>query len=151
MAGGHAFTWLVTVLCQWAVFSWRTQLLSYVPSVCRLAVPVVVRPQSVGPGGSWASCLSFALQLALVLRVPVGSLLPYGSHPSRWGHACGVEASLSSIGTKVSCVFSFPLGCFFVLSLPFGMKSPYGSGVLVLRDRRWSWVLLLMDGLRTSV
>ena len=21
------------------------------------------------------------------------------------------------------------------------MKSPYGSGVLVLRDRRWSWVL----------
>ena len=108
VAGGHAFTWLVTVLCQWAVFSWPTRLLSYVPSVCRLAVPVVVRPQSVGPGGSWASCLSFALQLALVLRVPVGSLLPYGSHPSRWGHPCGVEASLSSIGTKVSCVFSFP-------------------------------------------
>ena len=60
-----------------------------------------VRPQSVGPRGSWASCLSFALQLALVLRVPVGSFLPYGSHPSRWGHPCGVEASLSSIGTKV--------------------------------------------------
>ena len=47
-----------------------------------------------------ASCLSFALQQALVL-VPVGSLLPYGSQPSRWGHPCGVEASLSSIGTKV--------------------------------------------------
>ena len=30
-------------------------------------------------------------------------LLPYGSQPSRWGHPCGVEASLSSIGTKVSC------------------------------------------------
>ena len=106
---------------------------------------MVVRPQFVGPGGSWASCLSFALQLALVLQVPVGSLLSYGSHPSRWGHPCGVKASLSSIGTKVSCVFSFPLGCFFVLSLPLGMKSPYGSGVLVLRDR------LLMDWLRTSV
>ena len=100
-----------------------------------------MRPQSVGPGGSWASCLSFTLPLALVLQVPVGSLLPYGSHPSRWGHPCGVEVSLSSIGTKVWCVFSFPLGCFFVLSLPFGMKSPYGSGVFVLRDRRWSWVL----------
>ena len=62
---------------------------------------MVVRPRSVGPRGSWASCLSFALQLALVLQVPVGCLLPCGSHPSRWGHPCGVEASLSSIGTKV--------------------------------------------------
>ena len=62
---------------------------------------MVVRPQSVGPRGSWASCLSFALQQALILQVPVGSLLPYGSHPPRWGHPCGVEASLSSIGTKV--------------------------------------------------
>ena len=33
----------------------------------------------------------------------------------------GVKASLSSIGMKVSCVFPFPLGCFFFLSLPFGM------------------------------
>ena len=102
---------------------------------------MVVRPQSVRPGGSWASCLPFALPLTLVLQVPVDSLLPYGSHPLRWGHPCGVEASLSSIGTKVWCVFSFPLGSFFVLSLPFGMKSPYGSGVLDLHDRRWSWVL----------
>ena len=29
VAGGHAFTWLVTVLCQWAVFSWPTRLLRY--------------------------------------------------------------------------------------------------------------------------
>ena len=55
----------------------------------------------VGSGDSWAFCLSFALHLALVLRVPVGSLLTYDSHPSRWGHPCGVEARLSSIGTKV--------------------------------------------------
>ena len=103
---------------------------------------MVVRPQSVGPRGSRASCLSFALQLALVLQVPVGSLFPYGSHPSRWGHPCGVEASLSSIGTKVYCVFSFPLGCFFVLSLPFGIKSPYVSGVLV------SFLFCATDGCR---
>ena len=69
--------------------------------MCSLAVPVVVRPQPVGPWYSWASSLSFALQQALVLLAPMGSLLPYGSQPSRWGHPCGVEASLSSIGTKV--------------------------------------------------
>ena len=39
---------------------------------------MVVRPQFVGPWVSWPSCLSFALQLALVLKVTVGSLLPYG-------------------------------------------------------------------------
>ena len=76
---------------------------------------------------SWPSCLSFALQLGLVFQVPVGSLLPCGSHPSRWGHPCGVEASLSSIGTKVSCVSLSLLGCFFMLSLPLGFWSPYGS------------------------
>ena len=114
---------------------------------------MVVHPQSVGPGDSWAFCLSFALQLALVLQVPVGSLLTYGSHPSRWGHPCGVEASLSSIGTKVSCVFPFPLGCFFMLSLPFGMKSPYGSGVDLVRPPVvvGAAPFLLMVGLRTSV
>ena len=31
VAGGHTFPWLVTVLCQWAVFSWPTRLLSSVP------------------------------------------------------------------------------------------------------------------------
>ena len=83
--------------------------------MCCLAVSVVVRPLPAGPRGSWASCRSFTLQQALVLLVPVGSLLPYGSHPSRWGHPCGVEASLSSIRTKVRvtiwvrCVGQFPL------------------------------------------
>ena len=69
---------------------------------------MVVRPPFVGPRVSLPSCLSFALQLALVMQVPVGSLLPYGSQPSRWGHPCGVEAGLSSIGTKVWFVFLFP-------------------------------------------
>ena len=36
--------------------------------------------------------LSFALHRAVVGLVPVGSLLPSGSQPSRWGHPCGVEA-----------------------------------------------------------
>ena len=91
--------------------------------MCCLAVPVVVRPQPVGPRGSWASCLSFALRQALILLVPLGSLLPYGSHPSRWGHPCGVEASLSSIRTKVlrrhlgQVVGQFPLLCNQRLSL----------------------------------
>ena len=76
---------------------------------------------------SWPSCLSLSLQLALVLQVPVGSLLPYGSHPLRWGHPCGVETCLSSIGTKVSCVPLSLLGCFFMLSLPLGFWSPNGS------------------------
>ena len=87
---------------------------------------MVVCPQFVEPRVSWPSCLSFALQLALVLQVPVGSLLPYCSHLRD-----GVEASLSSIGTKVWCVSLSLLGCFFMLSLPFVLLSPYGSGVLV--------------------
>ena len=73
---------------------------------------MVVRPPFVGPRVSLPSCLSFALRLALVMQVPVGSLLPYGSQPSRWSHPCGVEAGLSSIGTKVWYVFSFPFGLF---------------------------------------
>ena len=53
---------------------------------------MVVRPPFAWPRGSLPSLLSFALQLALDVLVPVGSLLPYGSQPSRWGHPCGVEA-----------------------------------------------------------
>ena len=54
---------------------------------------------------------------------------------------------------RFSVFFPFPLGCFFMLSLPFGMKSPYGSGVgwacppLVVGAAPF----LLMVGLRTSV
>ena len=106
---------------------------------------------------SWPSCLSLALPFALVFQVPVGSLLPYGSHPSRWGHPCGVEASLSSIGTKVSCVSLSLLGCFFMLSLPLGFWSPYGSvcWLVPAYARQTVFVgatlFLRLDGLRASV
>ena len=69
-------------------------------------------PPFVGPRVLLPSCLSFALQLALVMQVPVGSLLPYGSQPSRWGLPYGVEAGLFSIGTKVWYIFFFPFGLF---------------------------------------
>ena len=69
-------------------------------------------PLFVGPRVLLPSCLSFAFQLALVMQVPVGSLLPYGSQLSRWGLLYGVEAGLFSIGTKVWYVFSFPVGLF---------------------------------------
>ena len=77
------------------------------------------------------SCRSLALQLALVFQVPVGYLLPYGLHPSRWGHPCGVEAGLSSVGTKVR-MFPFPFwGCFFLLSLPLGFWATIWVDVLI--------------------
>ena len=86
-----------------------------------------------------------SLQLALVLLVPVGSLLPYGSHPLRWGHPCGVEARLSSIGTKVSCVFSFPFGLFLhVVTALRDMVTIWVRCVgrfTLLRDQRLSLVL----------
>ena len=82
-----------------------------------------------------------------VLFSPVVHTLCDGVTPA------GVEASLSSIGTKVSCVFPFPLGCFFMLSLPFRMKLPYGSGVGWARPPLvvGAAPFLLMVGLRTSV
>ena len=72
---------------------------------------MVVRPQSVRPGDSWVFCLSFALQLNLILQVPVGSLLTYGSHPSRWGHPCGIEAIVLDRNEGLVC-FPFPFGLF---------------------------------------
>ena len=53
-----------------------------------------------------------SLSSCLVMQFPVGSLLPYGSQPSRWGLPYGVETGLFSIGTKVWYVFSFPFGLF---------------------------------------
>ena len=83
------------------IFSWLHLLLRRVPWVCGLALPMVVSTLTVGPGVYFASCLPFALHRALGLLVPVASLLHWGSLPSRWGHPCRVEDSLSSIGTKV--------------------------------------------------
>ena len=92
--------------------------------------PLVVHPLFVWPRVPLPSFLSFALLLALVVQVPVGSLLPYGSQPSRWGHPCGVEAGLLLYRNDGLVCFSFPLGCFFVLPLSFVIWSPYGSSAL---------------------
>ena len=72
--------------------------------------PVVVRPPCVWPRSSLPFFLSFALQLALVVQVPVGSLLLYGSPPSRWGHPCGVEADVVLDRNEGLVCFSFPYG-----------------------------------------
>ena len=53
-----------------------------------------------------------SLLLALVVQVPVGSLLPYGSQLSRWGHPCGVEAGLLLDRNEGLVCFSFPFGLF---------------------------------------
>ena len=103
------FSWLVAALLPGLSLSFASGLSS--PGlICCLAMSLrytdllslwLCTRSLLGPRVSWPSYLSFALQLALVLQVPVGSLLPYGSQPSRWGHPCRVEAILSSIGTKV--------------------------------------------------
>ena len=127
VAGSCALVWLVAELCQWA----PSPILSCCFTMCLrcadwLSLWLCVL-SLLGCRVSWSSCRSFALQLALVFQTPVSSLLLYGSHPSRWGHPSGVEAGLSSIGTKVR-VFPFPLwGCFFLSSLPLGFWLPYGS------------------------
>ena len=74
--------------------------------------PVVVRPPFVWPRVSLPSFLSFALQRALVVLVPVGSLFPYGSQPSRWGHPCGVEAGFILDRNEGWVCSSFPFGLF---------------------------------------
>ena len=130
-SASRIFLWLVAALLpglslsfdSGLVFSWPHLLLSFESLGMLPCSPVVVRPPFVGPRVSLPSFLSFALQRALVVRVsPAGSRLVS-----------------SSIGTKVWFVPLSLLGCFFVLPLPFGIWSPYGSSVLVL------------DGLRASV
>ena len=77
---------------------------------------MVVRPPFVWPRVSLPSFLSFALQRALVVQVPVGSLLPYGSQPSRWGHPCGVEAGLILDWNEGLVCSSFPFGLFLCVA-----------------------------------
>ena len=78
----HGSLWLVTALfpslslsLPVPIFSWLLLLLRQVPWVCCLTFPMVVRTLAVGPGVSYASCLSFALLRALGILVPVASLL----------------------------------------------------------------------------
>ena len=74
MADDSAFPLLVTVLTS-TFFSWLHLLLRRVTWVCFLALTMVMRTLTVGPGVSYASCLSFALHWALGLLVPVANLL----------------------------------------------------------------------------
>ena len=132
---GRHFLWLVAALLSGFSLSFASGLSSPGLSCCFalylmcgdwLSLWLCVH-SVLGFRVSRPSYRSLALQLALVFQAHVGSPLPYGSHPSRWGHPCGVEAGLSSIGTKVR-VFPFPFwGCFFMLSLPLGFWLPYGS------------------------
>ena len=130
VAGGRALIWLVTGLCQWAVFSWPLMLLSFESSVvCRAGLWLYAR-RWFGHGFSLLSLLSFALQRALVGLVPVGSLLPSGSQPSRWGHPAGSRLVLLDRIEGLAW-FSFPLGCF----LMFPLSSVSGH---LLRQVCWS-------------
>ena len=157
VAGSRTLVWLVANLCHWASSPGLSCCFTmWLRCADWLSLWLCVH-SLLGCRVSWPSCRSFALQLALVFQSPVSSLLPYGSHPSRWGHPCGVEAGLSSIGTMVR-VFPFPFwGCFFFLSLPLGFWSPYGSVCWLVPAYARPTILvgathfLLLDVLRAAV
>ena len=124
--------------------------------------PLVVRPPFVWPRVLLPSFLFFTLLLALVVQVPVGSLLPYGSQPSRWDHPCGVEAGLLLDRNEGLVCFSFPFGLFLRVASPSGYghhlcqvcwsvptcarpKVVIGGIVLCASP------FILLDGLRASV
>ena len=98
----------------------------------------------VGPNGFWPSCLSLALQLALVFQVLIGSLLPYGSHLSQWGPPVGSRLVCPRSERRFS-VFPFP--CWAVSSCchcPWGFGHHMGQCVgrfPLMRDQRFSLVL----------
>ena len=130
MAGGHAFPWLVTVLCRG---------LSSPGLICGLAMSL-----------RYADLLYLWLYAHSLLDQGVRGLAC--PSPSRLLWFCKFRWVLFSpmvhtlrdgvtpAGSRLVCprserrfrVFSLSFwGCFFVLSLPFGLMSPYGSGVLV--------------------
>ena len=89
VAGDHAFTWLVTVLA--STLSSPGFLYCLARSLrCAALLYLWLCAQSLLCHGipRILACPSPS-NSALVLLVPVGSLLPYGSHPSRWGHPYG--------------------------------------------------------------
>ena len=90
-----------------ALYAARLWVLGMLP-----CCPLVERPPFVWPRVSLPSFLSFALLLALVVQIPVGSLLPYGSHLLWWGHPCGVRAGLPLDRNEGLLCFSFPFGLF---------------------------------------
>ena len=133
---GRHFLWLVAALLSGLSLSFASGLSSPGLSCCFtmclkcadwLSLWLWVH-SLLGYRVSWPSCLSLALQLALVFQAPVGSLLPYGSYPSRWGRGWfvldrneGSCVSLSLLGLFLhvvtalevlgQCVGWFPLMC----------------------------------------
>ena len=100
--------------------------------------PVVVRPPFVWPRSSLPFFLSFALQLALGVQVPVGSLLPYGSPPSRWCHPCRVEAAVALDRNEGLVCFSFRYG----LILPVGVTLWVETVFDLILDRNVAFLYL---------
>ena len=129
VAGSRTLVWLVANLCHWASSPGLSCCFTmWLRCADWLSLWLCVH-SLLGCRVSWPSCRSFALQLALVFQSPVSSLLPYGSHSSRWGHPCGVEAGLSSIGTMV-CVFPFR-GFLLLLVTTLGVLVTIWVSVLV--------------------
>ena len=99
----------------------------------------------VWPRGSLPSFLPFALQLALDVQVTVGSLLPYGAQPSRWGHICGVEATVVLDQNEGLVCFSFPFG----LILRVGITLSVDTAFDLILDRNVVFSVSLLGWFRT--
>ena len=109
--------------------------------------PVVVRPPCVWPRSSLPFFLSFALQLALDVLVLVGSLLPSGSPPSRWGHPCGVEAGVVLDRNEGLVCFSFPYGLILPVGVTLWVETVFG--LILARNVDFSVSLGMVQGLHT--
>ena len=75
--------------------------------------------------GSLPSFLPIALQLALDVQVTVGSLLPYGAQPSRWGHICGVKAAVVLDRNEGLVCFSFPFGLILCVGITLWVDTAF--------------------------
>ena len=122
---GHDSLWLVTALfpslslyLPVPIFSWLHLLLRQGPWVCYLALPMVVRTLTVGPG--------VFICFLPVLRPPSGS----GSTGSS-GSSSPLGFSTFAMGSPLRGRGSF------VLDWNEGLVSPFGSGTLVS-----SWLAL---------
>ena len=129
-SASRIFLWLVAALLPGLSLSFDSGLSS--PGlICCLGMlpccPVVVRPPFVGPQVSLPSFLSFALQRALVVQVPVASIpiwfSPFAMGSPQWGRGWFHPRSARRFG-----LFLFP--CWAISS---------GSGHLT-GPVCWSWI-----------
>ena len=99
----------------------------------------------VWPRGSLPSFLPFALQLALDVQVTVGSLLPYGAQPSRWGHICGVEAAVVLDRNEGLVCFSFSSGLILLVGITLWVDTAFD----LILDRNVVFSVSLLGWFRT--